>query len=58
MESLDLAESLGIPQLKINCVVMRGINDLEVVDFVRLSEERNISIRFIEYMPFDGSYAF
>ncbi|KAI0223734.1 hypothetical protein L0F63_002712, partial [Massospora cicadina] len=38
MECLDLAESLGIDQLKVNCVVMRGVNDTEVVDFVRLSQ--------------------
>ncbi|KAJ9063084.1 hypothetical protein DSO57_1004013 [Entomophthora muscae] len=55
IESLDLAESLGIQQLKVNCVVMRGVNDMEVVDFVQLSEDRNLSIRFIEYMPFDGN---
>jgi cyclic pyranopterin phosphate synthase len=34
---------------------MRGINDDEVVDFVKFTETRNIDIRFIEYMPFGGN---
>lgn len=32
--------------------MIRGLNDDEVVDFVRLTEKRNLDIRFIEYMPF------
>ncbi|KAI8676995.1 hypothetical protein LRP88_09985 [Fusarium phalaenopsidis] len=42
-------------KLKINCVVMRGINDREVLPFVDLTEEKDIEVRFIEYMPFDGN---
>lgn len=42
-------------RLKINCVVMRGVNDDEMLDFVELTRERNIDVRFIEYMPFDVS---
>lgn len=56
MEVLDQAEELKIPQLKLNCVVMRGVNDTEVGDFVQLTEKRNIIVRFIEYMPFDGKF--
>ena len=40
---------------KINCVVMRGVNDDEVLDFVRFTEERPVEVRFIEYMPFGGN---
>jgi GTP 3',8-cyclase len=40
--------------LKVNCVVRRGSNEDEIPDFVRLARERGISVRFIEYMPFDG----
>lgn len=39
--------------VKLNVVVMKGINDDEVIDFVRLSEQLPIHIRFIEFMPFD-----
>lgn len=42
-------------KLKINCVVMRGVNDGEVLPFVGLTEEKDVEVRFIEYMPFDGN---
>jgi molybdenum cofactor biosynthesis enzyme MoaA len=34
---------------------MRGMNEDEVVDFVEMTREKNIDVRFIEYMPFDGN---
>ncbi|KAK4690968.1 GTP 3',8-cyclase, partial [Lecanoromycetidae sp. Uapishka_2] len=42
-------------KLKINCVVMRGINEREILPFVELGREKDIEVRFIEYMPFDGN---
>lgn len=42
-------------RVKLNVVVMHGINDDEVVDFVSLTQDCDIDIRFIEYMPFDGN---
>jgi len=42
-------------KLKINCVVMRGLNDREILPFVELGREMPIEVRFIEYMPFDGN---
>ena len=42
-------------KLKINCVVMRGINDREILPFVEMTREQDVEIRFIEYMPFDGN---
>lgn len=42
--------------VKVNVVVMRGINDDEVNDFVRLTiDEPNMHVRFIEFMPFNGN---
>lgn len=41
--------------VKINCVVMRNINLNEVPKFVKLTKEKPLDIRFIEYMPFDGN---
>lgn len=38
-----------------NVVVMRGINDDEMGDFVELTRHKSINVRFIEYMPFDGN---
>lgn len=42
-------------KLKINCVVMRGLNDREILSFVALTKDHDIEVRFIEYMPFDGN---
>ena len=54
LEGLEAAERAGFPPHKINMVVMRGINDDEILDFVRLSIERPYAVRFIEYMPTSG----
>jgi cyclic pyranopterin phosphate synthase len=45
------AERAGIGPIKINVVVMRGINDDEIVDFARLTLEHAWHVRFIELMP-------
>jgi cyclic pyranopterin phosphate synthase len=45
------AESAGLSPIKINVVVMRGINDDEVCDFARLTLAHDWHIRFIELMP-------
>uniref|UniRef100_A0A1D1ZDM7 Molybdenum cofactor biosynthesis protein 1 n=1 Tax=Anthurium amnicola TaxID=1678845 RepID=A0A1D1ZDM7_9ARAE len=55
MESIDTAIQLGYNPVKVNCVVMRGINDDEICDFVELTREKPINVRFIEFMPFDGN---
>ncbi|WP_338357956.1 GTP 3',8-cyclase MoaA, partial [Yeosuana marina] len=41
--------------VKINAVLMRGVNDDEIIDFINLTKELPVSIRFIEFMPFDGN---
>ncbi|OVA13061.1 Elongator protein 3/MiaB/NifB [Macleaya cordata] len=55
MESINAAIDLGYNPVKVNCVVMRGFNDDEICDFVELTRERPINVRFIEFMPFDGN---
>ena len=42
-------------KLKINCVVMRGVNEREIIPFIEMGREKAIEVRFIEYMPFDGN---
>lgn len=42
-------------KLKINCVVMRGMNEQEIIPFVEMGREKDLEVRFIEYMPFDGN---
>ncbi len=42
-------------KVKINCVVMDGINDVDIIPMCRLTEQYPVSVRFIEEMPFNGS---
>lgn len=42
-------------EFQVNCVVMRGFNDDEICDFARFTLDRNVDVRFIEYMPFSGN---
>ncbi|XP_031839694.1 molybdenum cofactor synthesis 1 isoform X2 [Nomia melanderi] len=55
MAAIDLAVQLGYNPVKVNCVMMNGFNDDELVDFVNLTKDRPIDVRFIEYMPFQGN---
>ena len=42
-------------KVKLNVVLIKGVNDTEVIDFIRFTKEHDINIRFIEFMPFDGN---
>ncbi|XP_075837071.1 molybdenum cofactor biosynthesis protein 1 isoform X1 [Microtus pennsylvanicus] len=55
MEGIHRAIELGYKPVKVNCVVMRGLNEDELLDFVALTEGLPLDVRFIEYMPFDGN---
>jgi len=57
MEGLRAADSAGLKPIKLNCVVVRGTNDDEVVDFARFSRETGYEVRFIEFMPLDANEA-
>lgn len=52
---IEAAEAAGFTKLKINVVVIGGLNDDEVADFARLTLDRPWTIRFIEYMPLGDS---
>ncbi|MFM8943840.1 MAG: GTP 3',8-cyclase MoaA [Actinomycetota bacterium] len=54
---LKAAEAAGLTPIKINCVVIGGTNEDEVVDFARWSRETGYAVRFIEYMPLDAQHA-
>ncbi|UFS69206.1 GTP 3',8-cyclase MoaA [Geomonas sp. RF6] len=51
LDGIAAAEDAGFPPVKINMVVMRGVNDEEVLDFAALTLKKPYTIRFIEYMP-------
>ncbi|KAI6136400.1 hypothetical protein F5141DRAFT_1074369 [Pisolithus sp. B1] len=56
LKSLDVAlSSGGLQSVKLNVVVVKGLNDSEVLDFVELTRNRDLSVRFIEFMPFSGN---
>lgn len=42
-------------KVKINAVLIKGVNDSEIVDFIEFTKDKNLSFRFIEFMPFDGN---
>ena len=52
---INRAEQLGFFPIKINMVPVNGLNDDEVVDFAKLTLERKLHVRFIEFMPI-GAY--
>ena len=54
LDSIDLAVELGFPRVKVNVVLMRGFNEDELFDFCELTKDKPITVRFIEFMPFDA----
>jgi len=58
LEGIAFAKEIGLDPVKINMVVIKGINDDEVTDFARLSIEKGWHVRFIEPMPFVDNMTF
>ena len=54
LEGIDAAVEAGLAPVKVNVVVMRGVNDDEVVDLAAFGRERGVTVRFIEWMPLDA----
>jgi cyclic pyranopterin phosphate synthase len=54
LSGIERAEEVGLHPVKINTVVMRGINDSEIEDFARLTLKKSYQVRFIELMPTNG----
>lgn len=51
LAGIEAAFRVGFRPIKLNVVLMKGFNDDEVDDFLRMTMERDICVRFIEYMP-------
>lgn len=58
LDGMKAAEEAGFENTKINCVLMGGFNDDEIEDFVNLTREKPIEVRFIELMPIGGGIDF
>lgn len=50
LRGIEMVKALGFDTVKVNVVVMKGVNDDEVQDFVRFGLENNLIVRFIEFM--------
>ncbi len=57
LTGIRAAQAAGLEPIKINCVVIAGTNDGEVVDFAEWSRDHGHVVRFIEYMPLDAQHA-
>jgi GTP 3',8-cyclase len=51
---IDAALAAGLDPVKVNCVVIRGVNDHEIVDLAAFGRDRSVGVRFIEFMPLDA----
>ncbi|MFY9114933.1 MAG: GTP 3',8-cyclase MoaA [Dethiobacteria bacterium] len=63
LKGIEAAIHHGLEPVKINTVLLKGFNDNEILDFFELAHDKNIAVRFIEYMPigrqsigFNGHY--
>lgn len=54
MAGVEAVQRAGLAPVKVNCVVVRGYNDRDVVDLAKMAIERDWFIRFIELMPLGG----
>jgi GTP 3',8-cyclase len=52
---IDAAVDAGLDPVKVNAVVIRGVNDDEVVDLAAFGRDRGVGMRFIEFMPLDAT---
>ncbi len=57
LEGIDAAVEAGLDPVKVNVVVVRGVNDDEIVDLAAFGRRRGVTVRFIEWMPLDGGDA-
>jgi len=57
LDGIDAALAAGLTPVKVNVVVVRGVNDDELVDLATFGRERGVTVRFIEWMPLDGGDA-
>jgi cyclic pyranopterin phosphate synthase len=54
LAGVDAAVTAGLDPVKINCVLVGGVNDDEILDFAAFGRDKGVEVRFIEWMPLDG----
>jgi cyclic pyranopterin phosphate synthase len=56
LDGIDAAIEAGFAPVKVNTVLVRGVNDDEAVDFAAFGREKGVEVRFIEFMPLDADH--
>lgn len=56
LAGIDAAKAAGLAPIKINAVIVRGHNEVEVGDFAAFAREHGVHMRFIEFMPLDSGH--
>src|SRR5436190_7422784 len=57
LESIEVARDLGFSPLKVNAVIIRGLNDHEIEALAEFARAKALGLRFIEFMPLDSARA-
>jgi GTP 3',8-cyclase len=57
LDGIDAAVEAGLTPVKVNVVIVRGVNDDEILDLAEYGRDRGVIVRFIEFMPLDGGDA-
>ncbi|HEY6348634.1 MAG TPA: GTP 3',8-cyclase MoaA [Candidatus Angelobacter sp.] len=53
LTGIRAAKRTGLDPVKVNCVLLRGFNEDQIVEFARFSREEGVTVRFIEFMPLE-----
>jgi cyclic pyranopterin phosphate synthase len=53
LAGIRAAKRAGLEPVKVNCVLLRGFNEDQIVEFARFSREEGVIVRFIEFMPLE-----
>ena len=54
LAGIEAAQRAGLEPVKVNVVLIGGVNDDEVIDFARYGRDADVTVRFIEFMPLDA----
>lgn len=55
LKGINMALKIGMGPVKVNTVLIKGLNDTEIIDFVNFARDFELNLRFIEYMPLGGN---
>jgi cyclic pyranopterin phosphate synthase len=56
LAGIEAARAVGFAPIKLNALIMRGVNDDEIADLVQFAVDRGLQMRFIEHMPLDAGH--